>query len=93
MFLYLIESIFVGHDGGWIMKHNSIFFACFIFVSLIAGNFIAQAAGEASKPLIIGIPHSEAYPYATMMKNSFEMALEDINREGGIKGRPLKLVL
>ena len=27
-----------------------------------------------------------------MMKNSFEMALEVINKEGGIKGRPLKLV-
>jgi branched-chain amino acid transport system substrate-binding protein len=74
------------------MKHNTIFLACFIFVSLIAGNFIAHAAGEASNPLIIGIPHSEAYPYATMMKNSFDMALEEINRAGGIKGQPLKLV-
>ena len=27
-----------------------------------------------------------------MMKNSFEMALEAINKEGGIKGRPLQLV-
>jgi branched-chain amino acid transport system substrate-binding protein len=46
----------------------------------------------ADEPLIIGIPHSESYPYATMMKNSFEMALEVINTGGGIKGRPLKLV-
>ncbi|MCP4629255.1 MAG: ABC transporter substrate-binding protein [bacterium] len=74
------------------MKHNSIFIACFIFVSLLAANFTEHAAGEASKPLIIGIPHSEAYPYAAMMKNSFEMALKEINREGGIKGQPLKLV-
>ena len=48
--------------------------------------------GLASEPLVIGIPHSEAYTYANMMKNSFEMALETINKEGGIKGRPLKLV-
>jgi branched-chain amino acid transport system substrate-binding protein len=47
---------------------------------------------QAVEPLIIGIPHSESYPYATMMKNSFEMALEAINHEGGIKGRPLNLV-
>jgi branched-chain amino acid transport system substrate-binding protein len=54
--------------------------------------FLAPAAGNASNPLIIGIPHSQAYPYATMMKNSFEMALEEINREGGIKGQRLTLV-
>jgi branched-chain amino acid transport system substrate-binding protein len=57
--------------------------------------FLINLASEpiaAAEPLIIGIPHSEKYPYATMMKNSFEMALEDINTGGGIKGRPLKLV-
>jgi branched-chain amino acid transport system substrate-binding protein len=48
--------------------------------------------GSASEPLVIGVPHSEAYTYANMMKNSFEMALEMINTQGGIKGRPLKLV-
>jgi branched-chain amino acid transport system substrate-binding protein len=46
----------------------------------------------AAEPLIIGIPHSESFSYATMIKNSFEMALEVINKEGGIKDRPLKLV-
>jgi branched-chain amino acid transport system substrate-binding protein len=57
--------------------------------------FLINSASEtvaAVEPLIIGIPHSERYPYATMMKNSFEMALEVINTAGGIKGRPLKLV-
>jgi branched-chain amino acid transport system substrate-binding protein len=53
---------------------------------------ISGGIGEASEPLIIGVPHSEAYTYAGMMKNSFEMALEAINQEGGIKGRPLQLV-
>jgi len=46
---------------------------------------------RASEPLVIGILHSEVYTYANMMKNSFEMALETINKQGGIKGRPLKL--
>ena len=46
----------------------------------------------ASEPLVIGIPHSLEYPYAAMMKNSFDMALEVINKAGGIKGRPIKLV-
>jgi branched-chain amino acid transport system substrate-binding protein len=56
------------------------------------GICIAPKTGNASEPLIIGVPHSEKFPYATMMRNSFEMALEVINRQGGIRGRPLKLV-
>ena len=46
----------------------------------------------AAEPVVIGIPHSEAYPYAEMMKNSFAMAAERINAAGGIKGRPVKLI-
>jgi len=65
---------------------------CFAVISAIAGNFIAPVPCAASEPLVIGVPHSEAYTYANMMKNSFEMALEMINKQGGIKGRPLKLV-
>jgi len=74
------------------MKYRSKRLPCLIILSLIAGLVMAPAPGQASEPLVIGIPHSEAFAYATMMKNSFEMALEVINREGGIKGRPLKLV-
>jgi branched-chain amino acid transport system substrate-binding protein len=58
----------------------------------IAAYYAAPATASASEPLIIGVPHSEAYTYAKMMKNSFELALETINKAGGIKGRPLKLV-
>ena len=65
---------------------------CLVVLSAIAIFLTAPVAGFASEPLVIGIPHSEAYTYADMMKNSFEMALEAINKEGGIKGRPLKLV-
>ncbi len=74
------------------MKNRSKSLACLITTSLIALNFFVTASIEASEPIIVGIPHSEAYTYATMMKNSFEMALETINKQGGIKGRPLKLV-
>ena len=65
---------------------------CLVTLSAIAANLASPVTGFASEPLIIGVPHSEAYTYANMMKNSFEMALETINKEGGIKGRPLKLV-
>ena len=53
------------------MKHKTVSFAGFVIVSLIAGILSASATGEASNPLIIGIPHSEAYPYAAMMKMGF----------------------
>ena len=74
------------------MKHKVILLPCLFIISLIALHFFAPATIRASEPPIIGVLHSEAYPYATMMKNSFEMALEIINKEGGIKGQPIELV-
>lgn len=63
-----------------------------LMAALVIGNFTALETCSASDPVIIGIPHWEEYPYANMMKNSYEMALEKINKAGGIKGRPLKLL-
>ena len=63
-----------------------------VVISIVTGILAASVPSEASEPLPIGVLHSETYPYAAMMKNSFEMALEIINKEGGIKGQPLKLV-
>jgi len=60
-------------------------------VMIIAACIILQNAA-AAEPLVIGILHSEKYTYAAMMRNSIEMALEAINREGGVKGRPIKLI-
>ena len=74
------------------MKYRSRLLLGLIILSTITVNLIVPETGTASEPVIIGVPHSEAYPYATMMKNSFEMALEVVNEAGGIKGRPLKLV-
>jgi branched-chain amino acid transport system substrate-binding protein len=66
---------------------SSLIIIFVVFLFTLAAETVAAA-----EPLIIGIPHSERYPYANMMKNSFEMALAVINTGGGIKGRPLKLV-
>ena len=75
------------------MKYRSKrLYPCFIILVIIAGPVMALAPALAAEPLVIGILHSEAYTYANMMKNSFEMALETINKQGGVKGRQLKLV-
>jgi branched-chain amino acid transport system substrate-binding protein len=74
------------------MKLTCKFSLCLVILFAIAVILATPITGSASEPIIIGIPHSEAYTYAKMMKNSFEMALEAINKAGGIKGQPLKLV-
>ena len=63
---------------------------CFIFFAI--GVFITPKSGMALEPVVVGVLHSEKFPYAAMMKNSFEMALDVVNKNGGINGRPLKLV-
>ena len=74
------------------MKTAFKFLFCMVSLSAFALNLAVPLTCSASETLVIGVLHSEAYPYASMMKNSFEMALEVINKRGGIKGRPLKLV-
>ena len=83
---------FLGRDGRWIMKPRFKFLFCLVILSVISANLALPANASATEPIVVGIPHSETYTYAGMMKNSFEMALEKINKAGGIKGRPLKLV-
>jgi branched-chain amino acid transport system substrate-binding protein len=63
----------------------------FFVISFIVAVSISHRTAEAAEPITIGVLHFESFPYATMMKNSFEMALEAINGKGGIKGRPLAL--
>jgi branched-chain amino acid transport system substrate-binding protein len=74
------------------MNYGSKILYSLIVISFLSLHVIAPVPAEADEALIIGVLHSEEYTYATMMKNSFEMALEVINKKGGIKGRPLKLV-
>ena len=74
------------------MKPTFKFLFCLFILTGVSSNLAVPATVCASEPLVVGVPHSEAYTYATMMKNSFEMALETINKAGGIKGQPLRLV-
>ena len=49
----------------------------------------------ASEPIVIGVPlplSGKQMEDGRMMKDSFEMARETINQQGGINGRPLHLV-
>ncbi len=61
-------------------------------IALSVGGVMGGARTiEASDPIVTGVLHSESYPFAPMMRNSFAMALDRINEQGGIKGRPLQL--
>ena len=60
---------------------------CVAAFSVLVFTFAAGAA----EPVIVGIVHREDFAYAKMMKHAFEMALEEINNAGGIKGQPLQL--
>ena len=74
------------------MKPTFKLLFCLFILTVISANLAVPTTTSASEPLVVGVPHSKAYTYANMMKNSFEMALETINKAGGIKGQPLKLV-
>jgi len=70
-----------------------------VLVILPTGNRVPAAAEQESTkeavdatPIVIGVPQYEKFSFAPMMKNAFELAREKINKEGGIKGRPIKLV-
>lgn len=63
-----------------------------VVIVLVIGAVAGPKTSQAVEPIIIGVLHSEKYTYANMMRNSYEMALEVVNAEGGIKGRPLKLI-
>ena len=51
-----------------------------------------SAADPEGEPIIIGVLENAGFAFAAMMKGSFQMAAQEINAQGGIKGRPIKLV-
>ena len=59
--------------------------------TLLAFSFLFNPAATQAEPVMMGIVHRVDYAYAKMMKHAFEMALEQINAAGGIKGRPLEV--
>jgi len=66
---------------------NKLILACVSVFSVLLFNH----AVTATDPVVIGIVHREDFAYAEMMKNAFEMALEEINDAGGVNGQPLQL--
>ena len=73
------------------MRYRSNYLRSLVLSIILSVCFIPRP-GESTEPIHLGVLHSEGFAYAEMMKNSFELALEAINQEGGIKGRPLKLI-
>ena len=59
---------------------------------LLSAVSVKGAEPGTGDPVILGVVHNEKFPFAAMMKNSYDMALEAINTQGGINGRPLSLV-
>lgn len=74
------------------MKHRLAFSFYLLPILTIAACLLAAPKGEASETVKIGIVHSQKFPFAAMMRDAYDMALEVINKEGGINGKPLKLV-
>jgi branched-chain amino acid transport system substrate-binding protein len=61
-----------------------------LLLGLTCVNASAQASG---KPIIIGVPETLSGPFSNFGKDdqvAFKMALEDVNKAGGIRGRPLQ---
>ncbi len=78
--------------SGKIIRSKSQFARVLIFTFLFAFTLLTPQISSGTEPVVIGVMHWEKFTYSEMMRNSLEMALDDINKEGGIKGRPLKLV-
>jgi len=73
------------------MQYRSNIFVPLVLAFILSVCFI-PGSGESAEPIHLGVLHSEGFAYAEMMKNSFDLALEVINQQGGIRGRPLKLI-
>ncbi|MCP4560419.1 MAG: ABC transporter substrate-binding protein [Bosea sp.] len=66
--------------------------AAFILVSATGTSFAAEPTGE---PILLGVSGPLTGPnaqYGAQWKQGFDLALDQINGAGGIKGRPLRYV-
>lgn len=63
-------------------------------VALMAGGLqTVQAAGEPIKVGVVLPLTGEQAQFGEIEKNSFLMALEEINKAGGVNGRPIELII
>jgi branched-chain amino acid transport system substrate-binding protein len=72
------------------MRSNRLLAGLWLFVFSV--GILGSLPALASEPLVIGVVHREDFAYAKMMRQAYDMAVAEINRKGGVKGRPLKLV-
>lgn len=62
---------------------------------LAAGSALAQAPAPAGEPILLGVSGPLTGPnaqYGAQWRQGFDLALEQINRNGGVKGRPLAYI-
>jgi branched-chain amino acid transport system substrate-binding protein len=62
----------------------------------VVGFFIALSlaqGGWCAEPIKIGLIGALSAPYGASNKTSLEISVEELNKEGGILGRPVKLVV
>jgi len=74
---------------GWVWA-----FSALVVVAAGVGSALA-VFGRAERPIVVGILHSETGPMAISEKSMIDaevMALEEINADGGLLGRPVKWV-
>jgi branched-chain amino acid transport system substrate-binding protein len=71
------------------IKITLLMIGTLILTALLAGNFATEGGDDA---IVVGILENTQFAYAKMMRNSFDMAQAEINAQGGIKGRKLRLV-
>jgi branched-chain amino acid transport system substrate-binding protein len=68
---------------------RSLWFKLFVPASITA--ILLSTAAVRAEETVIGIVHSEGFAYAEMMKRSYEIAMEDVNRGAGEKGLRFRL--
>jgi len=77
------------------MRKQTLWLSAAVFL-VMAGLGTAGAAGPEGAPIKVGVvlPLSGAQQkFGEIEKNSFLMALEEINAAGGVNGRPLELLI
>ena len=76
------------------MKKATIFIIIFLF-GFILFDGISAPKVWAQKTIKVGIPNSltgRHSPFGQHMKRAFDLALDEINAAGGVKGRPIEWV-